>query len=118
MQGVSYNLVLIGIPLLFWAMVKWRVLAAAAIGAWRARRTPPAPPLSSYCGPAAPYPAALQVTASPALPGQVSGTGSGTGPGQGWGQGSGEGWRSGVETRDDGVTGVWIKVQPGGGGDA
>lgn len=114
--GSSYNLALIAAVLIFWAFTKRRALAAAAIDAWRRRRAAqaplpaPLPALSSHCGPAAPYPAALQVTPSPAVPGQGSETGVGQGSGEASGQGPGEGSRRQVETLGNGVTGMWIKV--------
>lgn len=100
-RGTSYNAVLIVVPLLFWAVVKWRTIVGWAIAAWRERRAP-----SPESGPDATLAAEPQVTSPTGLPGEGLGRASEGGPvGV-----AGEGLPPWMETRD-GVRGAWIRVQ-------
>jgi hypothetical protein len=106
MHGVSYNLVLIIVPLLFWAGTQWRKILAWAIGAWRTWRTREEPPSPNYGLEPDSEPEPL--VTSPAAP-------SGEGPSRAAEGGSeeGAGKRPGpiVETRDGKVVGAWIRVE-------
>ncbi|MET7395639.1 hypothetical protein ABZS66_19325 [Dactylosporangium sp. NPDC005572] len=111
MHGVSYNLVLIGVPLLFWAAVRWRTIAAWAVRGWRehrAQRAARAAEAGVFPGTGHGRPAdrGPQVTPPDVSRGRPSERPSGEGPGDPPGKTP----PPAVETRGDGVTGVWITV--------
>jgi hypothetical protein len=110
MRGLSYNLVLILVPLGFWAATRRRNILAWAVRSWRARRAVQAPVSPDGGLEPAPVPAP-----------QASGTAGPAGKTRAGGpegvaaEGAGKRGQPIVETRGNGVTGVWITVQrPGG----
>ncbi|MER7002184.1 hypothetical protein ABT297_03935 [Dactylosporangium sp. NPDC000555] len=113
MHGLSYNLVLIAVPLLFWAAIRWRQILTWAVQSWRARRAAQAG-LSPDDGLEPPATAGPQVSSPAGLSGEGPGGGSEGGPEEGAGKGA----DPIVETLDNGVTGAWIRVQRQGGRDA
>jgi hypothetical protein len=124
MHGWSYNLVLILVPVTFWAATRRREqivelirrgrrqLLESAVRAWRARRAAPSPDF----GPDSAVEAAPQVTSPTGGPGK----GPEAGPGGGSEEGAGKIRQPMFETLDNGTRGVWINVPPRrpGGGDA
>lgn len=106
MAGASYNAVLVVVPLLFWAGTRWRSILAWAIGEWRQYRAK-RPGVSPVTGAEAPPADGAQVTSPTGPAGEGHSRASEGGPEEGAGKRS----TPLLETRDDGVTGAWIRVE-------
>lgn len=106
MVGASYNVVLVVVPLLFWAGTRWRSIVRWAINEWRRYRARQ-PGVSPETGATAPPTDSAQVTSPTGPAGEGLSRGSEGGPEEGAGR------RPAplLETRDNGVTGAWIRVE-------
>jgi hypothetical protein len=110
MAGASYNAVLIVVPLIFWAGTRWRSILAWAIREWRQHRAN-RPGVSPSTAAAAPLADGPQVTPPTGPAGEGLRRASEGGPEEG----AGKRPAPLVETRGDGVTGAWIRVDRAGG---